>query len=90
MSPADDAEVARLLAEARAKLAELKEVCDEFARAAEAARAEGRQMTREENSAGKRAAYLARYVADCAQRAGHDPKRRRQHTTVPRWTGEKP
>lgn len=79
-SPATEAEARALLAEARQKLAELQALCETVQALAATAKVAGRALTRDETSAVSRAAYLARYVADCAHRAAAEPPKRRRGT----------
>ncbi len=68
----------KILAEAREKLAELREVSEQVLKVARAAVSSGRGLRREDTRAFARAASLARYVADCVHRAAWEPPLRRK------------
>jgi hypothetical protein len=81
-------ESAHLLAEARQKLEELREVSEQVLSVARAAVGSGRTLRREDTRAFARASSLARYVADCVQRAAWEPplRRKRKSFTYGAWS----
>ena len=77
MSATEEPSAQELLAQAHRTFEELRAVADRALSAAKARLSGGRLLDRQETKALNRAAALARYVADCAQRSMWNPPKRR-------------